>query len=206
MKLKTWASVGGLVVLLAILFSWNRIFPVKKIPVTAIDPMTLPGIQSGDAPWKENTDTLFARLRAIGLPALSSEGAAIHIHQHLDIFVDGKPVSVSPNIGVSQAAGFISPLHTHDTTGVIHVESDKIEDFTLGQFFDVWGVRFTKGCIGGYCADATHTLNVYSNGAPVEGDPRTLTLLSHQEIAIVYGTASTTPKTIPTNFTFPAGE
>ena len=28
--------------------------------------------------------------------------------------------------------------HTHDSTGIIHIESPLKRDFTLGQFFDVW--------------------------------------------------------------------
>jgi sulfur carrier protein ThiS len=33
----------------------------------------------------------------------------------------------------------MSPLHTHDGTGTIHVESSVNRDYTLGEFLDVWG-------------------------------------------------------------------
>src|SRR5438132_7158269 len=112
----------------------------------------LPGLQTGEAPWLAEIPNLLARLKAINLPALYEEGNVLHIHQHLDIFVNGKPVTVPADIGINYIAKFISPLHTHDAAGIIHVESDEVRDFTLGQFFDVWGVRFTKDCIGGYCA------------------------------------------------------
>jgi hypothetical protein len=29
-------------------------------------------------------------------------------------------------------------LHTHDETGIIHIESPIKKDFILGQFFDLW--------------------------------------------------------------------
>jgi sulfur carrier protein ThiS len=32
----------------------------------------------------------------------------------------------------------MSPLHTHDATGLIHVESNAAKNFTLGEFLDVW--------------------------------------------------------------------
>jgi len=32
----------------------------------------------------------------------------------------------------------MSPLHTHDATGLIHVESNTIRNFTLGEFLDIW--------------------------------------------------------------------
>jgi hypothetical protein len=32
----------------------------------------------------------------------------------------------------------MSPLHTHDSSGVIHVESNTDRYFTLGEFLDIW--------------------------------------------------------------------
>ena len=78
----------------------------------------------------------------MGLPALTAEGEALHTHQHIDIYVDGQPVVVPAYIGINATEGFLSPIHTHDSTGIIHVESPTVRDFTLGEFFDVWGVRF----------------------------------------------------------------
>ena len=164
----------------------------------------LPGLQTGEAPWLAEIPNLLARLKAINLPALYEEGNALHIHQHLDIFVNGKPVTVPADIGINYIAKFISPLHTHDAAGIIHVESDEVRDFTLGQFFDVWGVRFTKDCIGGYCAKDSNKLRVFSNGKLVSGDPRNLVLTSHQEIAVVYGPEKSTV-TIPSTYKFEQG-
>lgn len=173
-------------------------------PITIADPSALPGLQTADAPWPAELTHLLERLKASNLPALPMEGAVMHIHQHLDIFVDGKPVAIPAGIGIAQGVGF-SPIHVHDTTGVIHVESPTIEKFTLGQFFDVWGVKFTTTCIGGYCADSTKSLRVYVNGTLYSGDPRLLELAQHQEIAIAYGTNTEAPQ-IPTTFAFPAGD
>ena len=171
----------------------------KDVPVRV-----LPGLQTGEAPWEAEIPNLLARLKAINLPALHEEGNALHIHQHIDIFVDGKPVTVPKDIGINYDERFISPLHTHDRTGVIHVESDKVQDFTLGQFFDVWGVRLTKDCLGGYCAKGSEKLRVFSNGKPVTGDPRRLVLSAHQEIAIVYGPEKSSV-VVPSSYKFDEG-
>jgi hypothetical protein len=32
----------------------------------------------------------------------------------------------------------MSPSHTHDATGRIHVESNTMRNFTLGEFLDIW--------------------------------------------------------------------
>jgi hypothetical protein len=165
------------------------------------NPAKLPGVQTGPAPWLPEIDNLLSRLKAIDLPALYEEGNALHIHQHLDILVNGKAVPVPAGIGINQVARFISPLHTHDVSGIIHVESDVMRDFTLGQFFDVWGVRFSKDCVGGYCAKGAAALKVLVDGKAVSGDPRELVLREHQEIAVVYGPPSATLK-VPSNYRF----
>jgi len=122
---------------------------------------------------------LTARLRAIGLPPLSpAEGTAVHIHQHLDLYVDGAKVPVPAGIGIDTAVGF-APLYTHDASGIIHVESPTVRGYTLREFFAVWGVRFTPSCLGGYCAAGARQLRVYVDGRPVHGDPTALTLASH---------------------------
>ncbi len=194
---------GGFILVLGLLLSWNRIFSVKSVS-TVVDPNTLPGIQITAAPWQPEVPHLLARLRDIGLAVLSNEGAAVHIHQHIDILVNGSTTTIPANIGINQAAGFISPIHTHDSSGIIHVESPSVRDFTLGEFFDVWGVRFIQNCVGGYCGDATSTLRVYVNGSSISGDPRSLVLAEHQEIFVVYGAASSTLQTLST-YNFASG-
>ncbi len=170
----------------------------------AVDPDALPGIQTGPMPWPTEIDHLSQRLQAIGLPALAAEGTALHIHQHLDIIIDGTHAVVPAGIGINEAARFISPVHTHDDTGVIHVESNEIRDFTLGQFFDIWGVRFTKNCVGGYCSSGRNRLQIFSNGKRVTGDPRALVLKSHQEIALVYGPPNAA-RSVPSSYRFAPG-
>ncbi|HMI29708.1 MAG TPA: hypothetical protein VK490_08355, partial [Gaiellaceae bacterium] len=123
-----------------------------------------------------------------------------HYHSHLDIFVNGRKVTVPALIGINQGAGYITELHTHDTRGVIHVESPKENDhFTLGQFVAEWGVFLNGRCIGSYC----NGLKWYLNGKLQTGNPQAYTLEPHDEIAIVVGTP---PKTIPSTYKFLAGE
>ena len=166
----------------------------------------LPGILTTPPPWSANTGKLQQRLRAIGLPALTAEGQVVHIHQHLDLFVDGKPVKVADDIGIDPDGGYISPLHTHlQTEGVLHVESPTQTRFSLGQFFAVWGVRLDGKCIGGKCVSGDKELRVWVNGKPVEGDPTRIVLDEHQEIVIAYGTPKQMPDPVPSTYDFPAG-
>jgi hypothetical protein len=144
--------------------------------------------RTGNPPWDAPAD-VSAAVAAAGLPMLGAEGTALHIHAHLDIIVNGGAVQVPADIGVDDARQQISPLHSHDTTGVIHIESPtKPATFTLGQFFTEWQVSLSADHIGGLVSDGTHHLKVYVNGAVHEGDPAGIVLAAHDEIAIVYGT------------------
>ena len=164
----------------------------------------LPGAQAGP-PWTAGAKGLQLRLRKIGLPALSAEGQALHIHQHLDIYVRGRHETVPGNIGIEPNGGFISPLHTHDTTGVMHVESPTVESFSLGQFFAVWGVPLSATQLGGLKTGGANQLRAWVNGKAVNADPTRIVLDAHQEIVLAYGTAAQMPKKVPSSYDFPAG-
>jgi hypothetical protein len=95
-------------------------------------------------------------------------------------------------------------LHTHDTSGIIHVESAKDQPYTLGQVFTEWGVALNSTQVGGLHADANHLFATYVNGTRFTGDPATLRLKRHLEIALWYGPSGQTPQ-VPKSFHFPAG-
>ena len=205
---KTVAIVVGVLVVSALVILYlNRPEEMKSAPKANInvDPETLPGIQKGDAPWKSELNYLRDRLKMIGLPALLQEGTAMHSHEHLDLFIHGKPESVPPMIGVNVVERYISPIHTHDGSGEIHIEAPTVQTYTLGQFFDIWGVRLTSKCIGSYCEDPQNGIKVFVNGKPATGDPRSVPLEDHIEIVLAYGTAAELPNPIPSEHTFSPG-
>ena len=80
-----------------------------------------------------------------------------------------------------------SQLQTHSSSGILHLQTERPGDRTLGQFFDEWGVRFDGRCLGAYCAGGGKELRVYVDGRRRRGDPRRLVLHDGQEIAVVYG-------------------
>src|SRR6188472_1495605 len=139
----------------------------------------------------------------LAVPALDREGTALHIHAHLDVFVHGRRVAVPAGIGIGP--DFISPLHTHDASGVVHVESPDVRAFTLGEVFGVWGVRLTPRCLGGYCASGADRLRVYVGGRELTGDPRLLHLAPHSEIVVAFGTPWQLPRPLPSRFAFAPG-
>jgi hypothetical protein len=163
------------------------------------------------APWPANTTDLLDRLKAMGLPALSqSTSIKQHIHAHLDVYVNGNKEPVPADIGIGST--YSAPLHTHDPTvtttsdsATIHVEAPTDQAYTLGQFFDVWGVRLTSSCLGGYCTSGNETLQAFVDGKLVP-DPRAIPLKEHEEIVLAYGAPSDVPSPVPSSFHFIKGE
>jgi hypothetical protein len=159
-------------------------------------PQGLKGIQTDTEPWPPELTNLQQRLNQIHIGFLGQEQLAFHIHQHLDLFVNGSPVTVPQNIGIISGTG-LAFIHTHDTSGVIHVESPTVRQYTLGNFFDVWGVLFTKDQLGAYQNSGDDTLRVYVNGKLFQGNPRNVPLKNFDEIVVAYGTPQQLPSPIP---------
>ncbi len=111
------------------------------------------------------------------------ENVVYHIHPTLTITINGEEIVIPTHIGLN--SGIMRPLHTHDTSGEIHVESPCKRDFTLGDFFDVWGQNFNSTCIMDSCSDADHTLTMYVNGIE-STEYENLILKDKNEIEIVY--------------------
>jgi hypothetical protein len=106
-----------------------------------------------------------------------------HIHPHLRITVNGAEQTIPANAGIT--LGCMHPIHTHDTSGIIHVESPEQRDFTLGDFFAVWDKAFSKDEVLGYHADATHEIKITVDGAPSDAYEN-LVFLDKQEVLIEY--------------------
>jgi hypothetical protein len=197
-----WVLIGAAVVIAAIVVVLFLVLRDENSGTKSANPTvnynTLPGIRKTKAPWPPEYASLSDRLQPLGLNALAQEQLAFHIHQHLDIFVNGKPVpgGVPALIGINDNS-YITELHTHTPDGIIHVESARKVDFTLGQFFAEWAVFLNSQCVGAYC----NGLKWYVNGVQQTGDPQKLVLKNHQEIAIVVGKP---PKKIPSTFAWAA--
>jgi hypothetical protein len=145
-------------------------------------------LRTDPAPWPPTASGLTKRLTASHVPFSNMEGTALHIHPQLAIFIDGGQVAVPANIGIEPSGQTMAALHTHDDAGTIHVESPVVRKYTLGEFFDVWGVRLTDNCIGGYCTGRGKLLAAFADGKRYRGDPRSLALRDKEQILVAYGT------------------
>jgi len=142
-----------------------------------------------------------------GITCDTSEQLLFHIHAHLAVYVDGCQKLIAAGVGIGPPLtfdnGFVvggscfSWLHTHDETGVIHIESPVQRTYTLGDFFDVWGEPLSATQVG----PAKGTVTAYLDGQRFTGDPRTIPLDAHAVVQLDVGA----PLVAPQPFTFPAG-
>jgi len=74
----------------------------------------------------------------------------LHLHPKLSVTVNGEPQVIPKDIGIHSSLYMdhsldrygmsgMAPLHTHDDTGTLHVESNVNRNYTLGEFLKVWG-------------------------------------------------------------------
>ena len=116
-----------------------------------------------------------------GIPCQASEQATYHVHAHLSILDNGEPVTIPANVGMT--SNCLYWLHTHDTSGIIHVEAQSERAFTLGQFFDIWGQPLNGGNVAGHRG----TVTAFVDQQPFTGDPRSIPLNDRKSITLEIG-------------------
>ena len=132
-----------------------------------------------------------------GVSSNQMEELAYHIHAHLAIYINGTQKTIPYGIGIEQpwsteadgSSEFVDSgaafyyLHTHDDTGVIHIESPNSTVYTLGQFFAEWNQPLSSTAIGPY----TGAVTVFVNGTKYTGNPASIKLTEHEVIQLDLG-------------------
>lgn len=93
---------------------------------------------------------------------LDHSNLALHIHPTLAIEILGERWAFPANIGITDKK--LRVVHTHESDGVLHVESPVPHQFVLGDFFTIWGKTLTSKCVFEYCVDDVHVLEMFVNG------------------------------------------
>ena len=90
-------------------------------------------------------------------------GLARHDHANLTIIISGSLYRIPGDVG--RTPDCMRPVHTHDIDGVIHIESPVPHEFTLHDFFLVWGQPFSQTQILTYSRNG-HTITMTVNSVP----------------------------------------
>jgi hypothetical protein len=145
------------------------------------------GAATAEAAFGTHYEGLEDRQLDAGVPTMSdAEAGGAHIHPSLAVYARGEEVEIPVNIGIdpSNPPEMMAGLHTHDSSGVIHVEN--AAEPTLGQFFRIWGVPFSEDRLGPHEARGAETVRMWVDGEPSRefGD---LVLEDGQEVVVAYG-------------------
>ena len=124
-----------------------------------------------------------------GKPVTDFKDYILRNGERLIMTIDGKPVAIPAKIGITPLLwkdhsldkygmhamtmnmSSMAPLHTHNNNGTIHVESNTVRPYTLGQFLDIWGGLDTNG----------KTVKATVDGVPVS-DYRNIILRDKEQI------------------------
>jgi len=136
-------------------------------------------------------------------PHLDSQ---FHHHVQVSLFYNRVQIALPQGTGMKNPgrnnfiyhADCYYDIHTHDQTGIVHIEPPNGTPFTLKQYFDVWGMPLSLNGFATYKGRVA----VYINQTLQPGmDPTTVTLSPFEEIALIIGPA---PSWIPV-YKFPPG-
>ncbi len=169
--------------------SGSKASPSSASGGTATDTATTGGLLAPPGPL-DNGDTVN------GIKCETSEQLAYHIHAHLAVYVDGKSRVIPGDIGIFDNS-CIYWLHTHDMSGIIHVESPDERVYTLGDFFAVWRQPLSATQVG----PAKGAVTAYVDGKRYTGDITKIPLKVQAVIQLDVGSDSPGPQA----FTFPEG-
>jgi hypothetical protein len=122
---------------------------------------------------------------AANVPCGPSEVFIRHEHAHLTIVIRGQLRPVPAFIGIT--ATQICWLHTHDTSGIIHIEAGDNRTLTLADFFAAWRQPLSGTVLDGERAGNGEAIQATVNQQPYAGSPETIVLTEHQDIVLELG-------------------
>jgi hypothetical protein len=124
----------------------------------------------------------------------SMEQLAYHIHAHISIYINGQLSLLPANVGIASDGSCYYWLHTHDQSGVIHIESPTAKTYPLGTFFREWEDHFSSLGFPPQLATTTGW-KAYVNGKPYTGDFNNIQLTAHLLITLAYNSPNAKPDT-----------
>ena len=167
------------------------------VTFTLIIPRLHPSQNQNSAAQNQPTESIFNA----AYPPVDSifcdqlEQTAVHYHALVYIYINGQQVQIPQGVGIASDSSCYYWMHTHDTTGVVHMEAPSGRDFTLGNFLDIWSTKFTQL---GYRNELSSAAGwtVYIGSQKYNGDFHNIVLKSHMIVTLAYNSPCVKPNTI----------
>ena len=118
----------------------------------------------------------------------SHANLAMHTHPFMELTVNNSTVPIPADLGIDTTAcpGAMHLLHTHDTTGKLHVEGYEAFTPTAELFFAVWNISYPSSAALNALFDDPHNVSVTVNGAAYLGPWSELNLFDGETTSIVH--------------------
>ena len=163
-------------------YTWTDPPPFDPKPIT----LAYGGVV-GTTFWPNgNTSTGGTGAAVDGLICAAGMAELYHVHAHLAIIKDGQWLALPANVGILSQCNY--EMHTHDQTGIIHIETPTLKTFTLGQFFDIWGQPLSSTNVAGITGDVVAYINDNGDSRRYMGDLRNIELTSLRDVTLQIGT------------------
>ena len=172
--------------------------PAQPAPPPPVDPAPTPGSPELTLEPGYTSISSTTSFSQSNWPAWSHSGTAsvdgvgcaqsetYHTHALLTVYRNGVRLALPDSIG--RGSGCNYEMHTHDGSGVLHIETDVPRTFTLGQFLSLWGQGIGGGAVLGMPGPARYYLISNETIVPVTTDPAAIPLAAHTEIVVILGT------------------
>lgn len=171
--------------------------PAPDVPPLAATAVSLDdGHTVGSAHWADSNTSDGGQGQPVGdLECVFPSPETYHVHTHLSVFMNGEAFAIPNAVGMVELSPTTEchyPLHTHNASGLIHVHAEAPTDFTLGEFFAIWGQPLEPDNVGGIVGIPA-VVYITDDGVVSEytGDFSEIDLMSHREITIQVGTPIT---------------
>jgi predicted small lipoprotein YifL len=158
--------------------------------------LVIRGTIGTQAAWNDGDDKIGGKGQVVdGQKCVHALSDKFHHHVHVSLFVNGVqlwfPKGAGTNKPIYSKDGFIYKAkcwyytHTHDRTGIVHMEGPDARTFTLKNIFDLMGQPLSTTVVGPYSGN----VGVYIDGVLQPGmDPNTIQFTPHMLITLVIGT------------------
>ena len=123
-------------------------------------------------------------------------GISWHKHVLISIYKDGKRLGFQDGVGRFRAGCYSAyEMHTHDVTGLIHMEANAPRNFKLGQWFNFWQQPLSRTNAAGLAGPVRFYIIEKGIITRYDGNPYDIAMAPNREILIVTGFAlSVVPK------------
>lgn len=164
-------------------YTWTDPPPLNPTPIQ----LAYMGPNLGTVHWSDgDTASGGAGATIDGLTCSPGMSVVFHVHAHLAIINNGQWLALPENIGRPSSCDY--ELHTHDRTGIIHIEAPSVKNYTLGQFFDIWGEPLSSTNVAGLTGNVVAYISDNGEARRYMGDLRAISLISHRDITLQIGT------------------